>query len=67
LSDDADCCTTVPENFEKNTDFAITLWTADDIGTMKGTKDYENRATQNVVFETGFYWGVGKGKEVVLR
>lgn len=60
---------TIIEKFENNStvDFAITIWTADDIGKAKEATDYQNRARQNVVFETGFFIGaLGRQNVVVL-
>ena len=60
---------TIIEKFESNStvDFAIALWTADDIGKAKAATDNQNRARQNVVFETGFFIGaLGRQNVIVL-
>ena len=58
------------EKFEKhsNVDFAIAIWTADDIGKANVEKDYKPRARQNVVLETGYFVGkLGREKVIILR
>jgi len=60
---------TIIEKFENNSsvDFAIALWTADDVGKLKTESDFRNRARQNVIFETGFFIGVlGRENVIVL-
>lgn len=61
---------TIIEKFEANStvDFAIALWTQDDEGRKKGTIDFRPRARQNVVFETGYFFGqLGRSKVIVLN
>jgi predicted nucleotide-binding protein len=51
---------TLIEKFLANTeevDFAIALWTADDLGRAKKEQDLQPRARQNAVFETGVFVG----------
>jgi len=50
---------TIIEKFEdySRVDFAVALWTADDLGKAKAHKDLNDRARQNVIFETGFLLG----------
>lgn len=60
---------TIIEKFEHhaNVDFAVALWTADDIGKCKSEQDFNDRARQNVIFETGFFIGkLGRSNVVVL-
>ncbi len=59
---------TIIEKFESNSnvDFAIALWTADDIGKAKAENDLHDRARQNVIFETGFFIGVLGRKNVIV-
>ncbi len=61
---------TVIEKFEANStvDFAVALWTHDDEGTKKGEKEFKPRARQNVIFETGYFFGrLGRSKVIVLN
>ena len=61
---------TVIEKFEANSivDFAIALWTYDDEGTKKGEKELKPRARQNVILETGYFFGqLGRSKVIVLN
>lgn len=60
---------TIIEKFETYSivDFAIALWTFDDLG--KGIKDddLKPRARQNVIFETGYFLGrLGRDKVIIL-
>lgn len=70
LHEKANAGKTVIEKFEynaKEVDFAIAIWSADDKG--KGVKDkkYKSRARQNVIFETGFFFGqLGRHKVIVI-
>lgn len=50
---------TLIEKIEKHSevDFAVCIWSADDLGRMKIKKDEQLRARQNVIFETGEYSG----------
>ncbi len=60
---------TIIEKFESNStvDFAIALWTADDVGKAKAEADLHDRARQNVIFETGFFIGtLGRENVIVL-
>lgn len=60
---------TVIEKFETNSDvdFAIALWTADDLGKAKKESDLKDRARQNVIFETGYFIGkLGREKVIIL-
>lgn len=60
---------TIIEKFVSNStvDFAVALWTADDVGRAKSETDYLSRARQNVVFETGFFIGaLGRQNVIVL-
>lgn len=64
LSEQPNCGSTIIEKIEKNSDVgaAICLFTADD-ECKNGTK----RARQNVVLETGYFWGkLGRDKMVIL-
>ena len=64
LSEQPNCGSTIIEKIEKNSDVsaAICLFTADD-ECSDGTK----RARQNVVLETGYFWGkLGRDKMVIL-
>jgi len=61
---------TVIEKFENysNVDFAIALWTNDDLGKVKNGADLLPRARQNVIFETGFFIGkIGRGNVIILH
>jgi len=61
---------TVIEKFEANSivDFAIALWTYDDEGRKKGDENNSPRARQNVIFETGYFFGqLGRSKVIVLN
>ena len=60
---------TIIEKFEShsNVDFAIALWTADDVGNSNNITALNKRARQNVVFETGFFIGkLGRENVIVL-
>jgi hypothetical protein len=60
---------TIIEKFESYSavDFAVALWTADDLGKEKKEDDLKERARQNVIFETGFFIGkVGRQNVIVL-
>lgn len=61
---------TVIEKFESysTVDFAIALWTNDDLGKAKNNKKLNPRARQNVIFETGFFIGkIGREKVIILH
>ena len=60
---------TIIEKFESysSVDFAVALWTSDDVGKAKKEQESKNRARQNVIFETGFFIGkLGRQNVVVL-
>jgi predicted nucleotide-binding protein len=60
---------TIIEKFEdySKVDFAVALWTADDMGKIKTATDLNERARQNVIFETGFFIGkLGRENVIVL-
>lgn len=59
---------TVLEKFEKhsNVDFAVCIWSADDEGKSNKEADYNKRARQNVIIETGFFWGKLGREEVII-
>jgi predicted nucleotide-binding protein len=60
---------TIIEKFESysDVDFAVALWTADDIGNKKINDGLNKRARQNVVFETGFFIGkIGRENVIIL-
>lgn len=64
LSEQPNCGSTIIEKLENNSDVgaAICLFTADD-----EVKDGTKRARQNVVLETGYFWGtLGRDKIVIL-
>lgn len=57
------------EKFERNSnvDFAVAIWTADDLGKAKNDTDLMPRTRQNVIFETGFFIGkLGRENVIVL-
>lgn len=61
---------TVIEKFEtySTVDFAIALWTNDDLGKAKKEEDLKPRARQNVIFETGFFLGkIGRNNVIILH
>lgn len=60
---------TVIEKFEtySEVDFAIALWTADDLGKAKWDNELKPRARQNVIFETGYFIGkLGRERVIIL-
>jgi predicted nucleotide-binding protein len=60
---------TIIEKFEHHSsvDFAVALWTADDVGKGKNEDELKDRARQNVIFETGFFIGkLGRSNVIVL-
>ena len=59
---------TIIEKIEENSDVncAICLFTADDIGRAKNEKEEQNRARQNVIFETGYFIGKLGRKNVII-
>lgn len=60
---------TIIEKFESysSVDFAVALWTADDVGKANAEENLKSRARQNVIFETGFFIGkIGRQNVVVL-
>lgn len=69
LSEQANKGKTIIEKFEENSDVsgAICLFTADDLGRSKSTKDDLPRARQNVVFEAGYFMGkLGRSRVVIV-
>ena len=59
---------TIIEKFEDyaTVDFAVFLWTADDVGKSKEKQELSDRASQNVVFETAFFSGKLGGENVIV-
>lgn len=60
---------TVIEKFEKHSDvdFAVCIWSADDEGRSLKDAKSQKRARQNVVIETGFFWGkFGRERVIIL-
>ena len=60
---------TIIEKFESNSNVgcAIALFTADDKGKEKNKNKYQNRARQNVVFETGYFMGkIGRDRVIII-
>lgn len=60
---------TVTEKFEfysETADFAICLWTGDDQGCKIGDKVLNKRVRQNVMLETGYFWGKLKRKKMLI-
>ena len=50
-----------------DSDFAVALWTADDVGRGKSEKELKKRPRQTVVFETGFLLSkLGRNKVCVI-
>ena len=69
LSEQANQGRTIIEKFEDYSDVggAICLFTADDFGRSKNEDTDQNRARQNVVFETGFFMGsLGRKRVIIL-
>lgn len=70
LSEQPNFCYTVMEKFEKHadeSDFAIVLFTPDDIGGLQSEEEQKNRARQNVIFELGYFLGkFGRDKVCLL-
>ena len=61
---------TIIEKIEEysNVDFGIVLYTPCDVGAESGSKDFKNRARQNVVFEHGFLIGkLGRDRVHALK
>ncbi len=60
---------TIKEKFSKysDVDFAICLWTADDLGKGKTDTNLKPRARQNVILETGYLWMKLKGRLFIIR
>lgn len=51
---------TLIEKFEYHANqcsFAVSLWTPDDLGQKEGDANFNKRARQNVIFETGYFCG----------
>ncbi len=60
---------TIVEKFEfysETADLAICLWTGDDQGCKKGEKALCDRARQNVILETGYFWGTLERKKIIV-
>lgn len=68
LSEQANKGATIIEKFEANSDVgaAICLFTADDRGKGNKESDYNKRARQNVVFETGYFMGKLGRQNVIM-
>lgn len=68
LSEQVNQGRTVIEKIEAYSDVsvAVALFTKDDSGNVKGTTTLNDRARQNVVFETGFFIGLLQRKNVVI-
>lgn len=69
LSEQASTGRTIIEKFEDHSDVsgAICLFTADDVGNVKTASEYNPRARQNVIFETGYFIGkLGRNHIVIL-
>ena len=61
---------TIIEKFEANSDvdFAVALWTYDDEGKSKNDDNLTPRARQNVILETGYFFGrLGRDKVIVIH
>ncbi|MCB5285238.1 MAG: nucleotide-binding protein [Candidatus Cloacimonetes bacterium] len=70
LSDKENEGNTVIEKFEchAQVDFAVCIWSPDDEGKMKGKSVLKPRIRQNVMLETGFFWGsLGRKKVFILN
>ncbi|WP_299577473.1 nucleotide-binding protein [uncultured Sunxiuqinia sp.] len=60
---------TIVEKFESHAevDFAVCLWTNDDVGNAKVNYKLNPRARQNVILETGYFWGkYGRERTIIL-
>lgn len=68
LSEQVNMGATIIEKFENNSEVeaAICLFTADDCGKGKKELEYNKRARQNVVFETGYFMGKLGRQNVVM-
>lgn len=69
LSEQENSGQTIIEKFESNSNVgcAIALFTADDKGKEKNKNKYQNRARQNVVFETGYFMGkIGRDRVIII-
>lgn len=69
LSEKANIGRTIIEKFEDYSDVggAVCLFTADDLGNVNAASEFNPRARQNVVFETGFFMGkLGRGHVIIL-
>lgn len=70
LSDKENEGNTVVEKFEyySKVDFAVCIWSPDDEGKKKGKDKLKPRVRQNVMLETGFFWGsLGRKKVFILN
>lgn len=70
LSDESNHGKTLMEKFESyanDVDFAIALFSPDDIGGYRNSKVYKERVRQNVIFELGYFCGrLGRSNVSVL-
>lgn len=68
LSEQANLGLTIIEKLERygNVGGAICLFTSDDKGKGNSEKGYKSRARQNVVLETGYFWGKLGRKNIVI-
>lgn len=69
LSEQENSGQTIIEKFENSSDVgcAIALFTADDKGKGKNQRQYQDRARQNVVFETGYFMGkIGRDRLIII-
>jgi hypothetical protein len=69
LHEEANQGRTIIEKFEEHSivDFAVAIWTGDDVGGLKDDVLQKPRARQNVVFETAYFIGkLGRKRVIVL-
>lgn len=68
LNEQVNCGATIIEKIEKYSDVAsaICLFTADDAGKANDSNKLQNRARQNVVFETGYFIAKLGRKNVII-
>lgn len=60
----------VLEKFEdySDVDFAVCIWSADDVGKSKKETELFDRARENVLFETGFFMGkIGRERVIIIH
>lgn len=70
LHEQANRGSTVIEKIESNADvgFAVVLLTPDDVGSVRGAKELESRARQNVLLELGYFLArLGRSRVCALR